>query len=326
MSQNAHTIPLESAVPEIRETPELPPRPVQVSQLAIDRGTHLTISFLALENFSNRYPGLKFNSDCIDSLRIMLSTSLESDPSLHHEIRTFVSGMPLDAIAQSAHPKRIKQLLLETILSPASLSEQLLRTDPQEGRTFGLQDIARDLQYYIRLCDFSPDPHSAREALTAVMKRAMLLEESAIGQLNSVIESFSFRFLTDKTFCLNQKRSLQASISEPVKPQVPEKPATRVVSQKPDIALKAISLFRTFEKHSIQLVAEGGETYESFQRRAHEQQRRLDTFRKECASLHSSLREDIYRHITAAWPRFSRGDSTRLKRQGVFLDFLSNLA
>lgn len=325
MTQNAQKNPIEEGSPERRIAPELPQRPTPVSAAAIEGGTNYTIYFLALENFSNRYPELAFTRQCIKQLSAALANLFETDSSLHLEIRNFLAGMPLDSIAQSAHPKRIKQLLLESILSPDILTEAVFRTDPEQQKTAELQEIARDLQYYSRLCEISTDAVSAREALTEIMKRATTLNEQALTQLNTAIESLNFKYLTDKTFCHNQKKGVlpAAFQAAPVIALRRNSHSTRKTSRN-DIALKSITLFRHFEKLSEPVVSEGGETYESIQRRVQAQQKVFENFKKDCYLLGAPVREEIYKHITTSWPRFSKGDPNRTRRQSSFLDFISN--
>ena len=134
-----------SAQPHEREMPSLPS--AAISSAARQNGTKATIFFLALENFSNRYSQLPFICESLLGFKKHLTELSSKNPSLYHEVRQFILAMPLDTISTSAHPKKLKQVILETLLNPEILTLELVQTEKIDKKSF-IGFVSIDVDYY----------------------------------------------------------------------------------------------------------------------------------------------------------------------------------
>ena len=293
------------------------------SEQTITIGTKLTVYFLALEHLAHRYPNADFGKHCALALSAELKSLANTNSELFLAMRSFISGMPLDAIAQSFHPKKLKQMMLQVLLNPEAIDLKNFASDPNSKETATGPDLIRDLNYYVALCELCTQPLIARAVLDQIARKASFLTDAERKNFNSAVQSLPFKFVTDRAFCLNKRKT------SPIIPLRPEYAITEVKSEasfRPikDLAFDAIVLFREFEAHSKQLIAEGGETYETLQLRMEEQKKRLQKTAAQCLSIPAEDRESMYRIATATWHTFVRDDRSRQQRLANFLNFLAN--
>ncbi len=305
--------------------PVLPQRAGVPSPEASQFGADLAAYVLAFESFLNRYSVSPFIEQCITGLQKKLSSTAEENPALYSGVKALVGSMPLDTLSQGNHPKKLKQALLESLLNPAALCARMFYTDPNALRELSLDESIRDLQEYIKLCELSSDAVSAREALTQIIRTTARLSEEERAEFRRLSQQFSFKYLTDRGFCLTSPAENEIQPETRTSPEV-KKPIARLADDRFDAALEALNLFHLFETLSREPTAAAGETYDSLQRRANEQRSGFVSFTNHCRSIPTERRELMYSHISRQWPRFSRSDRSCIERQARFLDFLANLA
>lgn len=324
MSSNAQADSAPNDTPLRAVPPTLPTRSGSPSAEAVHYGSDLSTLFLALECFLNRYPELQFIDQCIQTLQLKLSTVAAESPSLYSGVKAYVGGMPLDTLSQGNHPKKIKQALLETLLNPTVLQARMLRTDLGVAKSPTLNECLRDLQYYVRLSELSTDALAAREALTHVVRFAHKLPDAERQEFLTASQQLTYKYFTDKAFCLAAPVESIRDESPIKKNAAPAIKSDRKSVGHFDVALESLLLFHSFELLSQEPTAAAGETYESMERRAHEQRARFAIFISECRTMQTERRELIYTHVNQNWHRFSRGDHIFLERQARFLNFIAN--
>jgi hypothetical protein len=297
------------------------------SDEGILKGTSLTIYFLALEHFCNRYPKSSFLKECLKNLKNTLQDLHTDNQNLFFEIRNFVSAMPLDAISQSAHPKKLKQTMLKSILSIEALNIEEFVTESNRSGSNTYLDIKRDLQYYIKLCELSKDPLKAREILALIVKASHTLNNSERNDYLRLVNTLPFKYMTDRAFCLNKKMTapiISLTARSIINPVSTSQGKTNKIYK--DVSVDAIKLFKEFEICTKAIVSEGGETYEALQQRAQRQKKSLEKLSAEVQSHTTEYREALYRFSSTTWPSFIKDDLTRQQRLVAFLNFISNPA
>jgi hypothetical protein len=310
-----------SAQPHEREMPSLPS--AAISSAARHNGTKATIFFLALENFSNRYSLLPFISESLLGFKKHLTELSSKNSSLYHEVRQFILAMPLDTISTSAHPKKLKQVILETLLNPDILTLELVQTEKIDKKPSTATDTIRDLQYYHKLTELCTNPLYGREILTAIVQRTYLIKTEEKENLRLFVEQLPFSHPTDRIFILKQLQGesviplrTDQIISTAVHVRLPDAPK--------DYALLSICLFRRFMNLSQQIVARAGETLESIQNRASAQRKEYEQLVSDCNILPADDREKMHQLIGIQWKKFVTAKSAESEKIANFLNLLAN--
>jgi hypothetical protein len=312
--------PLSTQAP-VREMPSLPPQ--STSNAVSQTGTKTTIFFLALENFTNRYRLVPFVSESLSVLKNNLVELSSKNATLYHQVRQFIAAMPLDTISASAHPKRLKQVILESLLSPDILTAEIVHTEKTGNKLNTTTDIIRDFQYYSKLNELCTNPMLAREILSIIVERARLLRKEDQENIKLYVKQFSFTHPTDRTFILKQLEGeciIALRSDQIIAPSL----ITKFPDPPKDYALLSISLFRRFMSQTQQIVARAGETLETIQNRAHTQRKEYEQFITDCKLLTAEDREKMHQLISAAWKKFIVANSTEGEKVTRFLNVLAN--
>jgi hypothetical protein len=279
----------------------------------------MTVGFLAIENFLNRYRERALIEKALETIRTEILKILEHDPLLMQGLRQFISGMPLDTIGTSAHPKRLKQIMLEALLSPRTLQLEQLHTDRDPATTVQLSEVKRDLHYYIKLTSLYQEPISARELLFSILKKSASLSQGERSELLALSRKLPFVHPTDAAFCaseLSQTAPITLNPQQIVAPVL-----VRPKELSPDIALIGLELFRRFTAIQEDIIARAGETYQSMQQRVAEQQLLIRDFKKEIKALPSEMRDALYAFAEKRWSSFA-GEKPQRE---ILSDYLSLL-